>query len=210
MHEELNLLLAKAKQLEGEMLAEIRERRQKFGYEMEEGVIRFDAAVGAEHRKMAKSLARYLLEARWLNIITAPMIWFCVVPILFMDVVAEAYQFVCFPIYGIPKVRRQDYVVMDRGRLLYLNSMERFNCVYCGYVNGVLAYVQEIAGRTEQHWCPIKHAVSLKARHSRYQHFLDYGDADQYIKRLEEVRRDFADLKKASMSDAPSTQPANR
>ena len=203
MHEELNLLLAKAKQLEGEMLAEIRERRQKFGYEMEEGVIRFDAAVGAEHRKMAKSLARYLLEARWLNIITAPMIWFCVVPILFMDVVAEAYQFVCFPIYGIPKVRRQDYVVMDRGRLLYLNSMERFNCVYCGYVNGVLAYVQEIAGRTEQHWCPIKHAVSLKTRHSRYQHFLDYGDAEQYLKRLEEVRHDFADLKKACAATPP-------
>jgi hypothetical protein len=80
------------------------------------------------------------------NIITAPMIWFGFFPILFMDVVAEAYQFVCFPIYGIPKVRRKDYITLDRGRLLYLNSMERFNCVYCGYVNGLLAYVQEIAG----------------------------------------------------------------
>jgi hypothetical protein len=195
MHEELNVLVAKAKQLEGEMLAEIRERRRNFGYEMEGRAVRFDAAVSAEHRKIAKSLGRYLLEAKWLNIITAPMIWFCVFPILFMDVVAEAYQFVCFPIYGIPKVRRRDYIVMDRGRLLYLNSMERFNCVYCGYVNGVIAYVREIAGRTEQHWCPIKHALSLKTRHSRYQHFLDYGDAEQYRKRLEEVRRDFADLK---------------
>jgi hypothetical protein len=74
------------------------------------------------------------------------MIWFGFFPILFMDVVAEAYQFVCFPIYGIPKVRRKDYITLDRGRLLYLNSMERFNCVYCGYVNGLLAYVQEIAG----------------------------------------------------------------
>jgi hypothetical protein len=61
--------------------------------------------------------------------------------------------------------------------------------------SGDIAYVQEIAGRTEQHWCPIKHAMSLKTRHSRYQHFLDYGDAEQYRKRLEEVRRDFADLK---------------
>jgi hypothetical protein len=110
--------------------------------------------------------------------------------------VAEIYQFICFPIYGIPKVRRKDYIVMDRHRLRYLNSMEHFNCVYCGYVNGLLAYVQEIAGRTEQYWCPIKHAMSLKARHSRYQHFLDYGDAEQYRKRIEEVRRDFNDLKK--------------
>jgi hypothetical protein len=207
MHEELNVLVAKAKQLEVEMLADIRGRRQKLGYEMEGRAVRFDAAVSAEHRKMAKSLARYLLEAKWLNLITAPMIWFCVFPILFMDIVAEAYQFVCFPIYGIPKVRRKDYIVMDRGRLLYLNSMERFNCVYCGYVNGVLAYVQEIAGRTEQHWCPIKHAMSLKTRHGRYQYFLDYGDAEQYRKRIEEVRRDFSDLKKTGMNNALLPQP---
>ena len=132
MNEKLNVLVAQAKQLEGEMLAEIQEGRQKFGYELEGRAVRFHAAVGAEHRKIAKSIARCLLEAKWLNIITAPMIWFCVFPILFMDVVAEAYQFVCFPIYRIPKVRRKDYVVMDRSRLLYLNSMERFNCAYCG------------------------------------------------------------------------------
>jgi hypothetical protein len=128
---------------------------------------------------------------------TAPVIWFCVVPVLFMHLVAVVYQFICFPIYGIPKVRRQDYIIMDRRRLHYLNSMERFNCFYCEYVNGMLAYVQEVSARTEQYWCPIKHAVSLKTRHSRYQHFLDYGDAEQFRKRIEEVRRDFDDLKKA-------------
>ena len=70
--------------------------------------------------------------------------------------------------------------------LHYLNPMEKFNCWYCGYVNGLLAYVQEIAGRTEQYWCPIKHAISLKTRHSRNPHFLDYGDAEQYRERMEE------------------------
>jgi hypothetical protein len=109
---------------------------------------------------------------------------------------ASAYQFICFPAYGIPKVRRRDYIILDRQKLHYLNSMERLNCAYCGYVNGATAYVQEIAGRTEQHWCPIKHAVRFKIMHSRYQHFLDYGDAEQYRKRIEEVRRDFEDLKK--------------
>jgi hypothetical protein len=197
MNDKLNLLFQKTRELEDELLAEIREGRQKFGYEMRGGKVRFDAPVAVEHRKIAKSLGRYLRDAKWLSIITAPMIWFCVLPVVFMDVVAGAYQFVCFPIYGIPKVRRQDYIALDRGCLLYLNSMERFNCVYCGYVNGLLAYVQEIAGRTEQYWCPIKHAMSLKTRHSRYQHFLDYGDAEQYRKRIEDVRRDFADLKKS-------------
>ncbi len=85
---------------------------------------------------------------------------------------------------------------MDRYRLRYLNSIEKLNCVYCEYANGVISYVQEIAGRTEQNWCPIKHAMRLKMMHSRYQFFIDYGDAEQYRKRLEEVRNAFEDIKK--------------
>jgi hypothetical protein len=114
------------------------------------------------------------------------------------------YQFVCFPAYGIPKVRRRDYIVLDRHNLRYLNSIERLNCAYCGYVNGAIAYVQEIAGRTEQHWCPIKHAVRLKTMHSRYSRFLDYGDAEEYQQRIEKVRRDFEDLK-TETPEAPVT-----
>ncbi len=178
------------------MLTEIHEGEEKFGYEVQGGTVRFKEAISAQHRKLVKSLARYLRDAKILNLITGPVIWFCVFPVLFLHLVAAVYQFICFPIYGIPKVRRQDYIVMDRRRLRYLNSMERFNCVYCEYVNGLLAYVQEIAGRTEQYWCPIKHATSLRTRHSRYQYFLDFGDAEQYRKRIEEVRRDFNDLKK--------------
>jgi len=66
----------------------------------------------------------------------------------------------------------------------------------------VIAYVQEIAGRTEQYWCPIKHALRLKTMHSRYRHFLDYGDAEQYRARVEEVRRAFDDLKKEDEASA--------
>jgi hypothetical protein len=112
-----------------------------------------------------------------------------------MDLWSTIYQSVCFRSYGIPKVRRGDYIILDRHKLRYLNTIERLNCAYCGYVNGAIAYVQEIAGRTEQHWCPVKHAVRLKTMHSRYPHFLDFGDAEQYRKRIEEVRRDFDDLK---------------
>ena len=85
---------------------------------------------------------------------------------------------------------------MDRRKLSYLNSIERWNCVYCEYVNGVLAYAQEITGRTEQYWCPIKHALRLRTMHRRYSHFLDHGDAEQYRQRIEQVRRDFDDLGK--------------
>ena len=46
---------------------------------------------------------------------------------------------------------RGQYIVIDRHRLKYLNAIEKLNCVYCGYGNGVIAYARDIAGRTEQY-----------------------------------------------------------
>jgi hypothetical protein len=56
--------------------------------------------------------------------------------------------------------------------------------------------MQEIAGRTPQYWCPIKHAIGLTTRRSWYSRFLDFGDAEQYRQRIEKVRRDFEDIRK--------------
>ena len=190
----LDLLLHKMKLLEDELHIELQTKEKQFCYEVRQRKIHFTAEANARHRQFVKKLSHYLVHARWLSIITTPAILSCIVPIVLIDLWTTAYQFVCFPAYGIPKVRRSDYVVMDRHKLRYLNSIERINCVYCEYVNGVIAYVQEIAGRTEQHWCPIKHALRLKTRHSRYKHFIDYGDAGEYRKHVEEVRRDFKDL----------------
>lgn len=197
MDDKLNALLFKIKTLEHEVLEEIHGKGEKFGYEVRETTVRFRETVADEHRKLAKRLSRYLREAKIFSLLSAPVIWSCAIPVLFLHLAADVYQWICFPIYGIPKVRRRDYIITDRRHLFYLNSMERFNCGYCEYVNGVIAYVQEIAGRTEQYWCPIKHALGVKNRHSRYERFLDYGDAEGWHKRFEEVRRDFDDLKKS-------------
>ncbi len=56
-------------------------------------------------------------------------------------------------------------------------ALEKLNCAYCSYANGVIAYVREIAGRTEQYWCPIKHARRAIGAYSHYAQFHDYGDA---------------------------------
>ena len=112
-----------------------------------------------------------------------------------MDMVVSFYQAICFPIYGIPKVDRKDYIVIDRHYLSYLNGLEKMNCFYCGYFNGLIAYVQEIAARTEQYFCPIKHARKTRFVHGRYSKFLSYGDGVNYRKNIESVRRAFDDLK---------------
>jgi hypothetical protein len=69
-----------------------------------------------------------------------------------------------------------------------LNFIEKFHCAYCAYGNGLMAYVTEIVGRTEEYFCPIKHARKVLATHARYERFLDYGEAENYEAKLEAYR----------------------
>ena len=164
-------------------------------YELRKGKVWFSEEIKREHRKLKTSLVRYVLHSRIMAILTAPFIYAVIVPFVLLDLFVTVYQTVCFPVYGIPKARRRDYVAIDRNKLRYLNALEGFNCMYCSYGNGVLAYAVEIAGRTEQHWCPIRHARRVQNVHDRYSHFLPYGDAAAYRKELDSVRCDFKDIK---------------
>jgi hypothetical protein len=123
--------------------------------------------------------------------VTAPIIYSILLPISMLDLLVCLYQWICFPVYRIPRVRRADYVVLDRHRLAYLNVVERLNCVYCGYSNGVLAFAREVASRTEQYWCPIKHARRAKGCHARQCLFCEYGDAEGFRHEYEELRKQF-------------------
>lgn len=143
----------------------------------------------------AKGLREYLAGVRLPVLLTAPLIYLCVIPFILLDVSVAIYQAVCFPLSGIPKVRRRNYLIFDRGRLPYLNAIEKLGCVYCSYANGLLSYVAEVAARTEQHFCPIKHHLKVTAPHSRYAHFLPYGDAQAFRTRVDEVRDAFTDIK---------------
>lgn len=114
--------------------------------------------------------------------LSAPVIYSLIILLVLLDICVTIYQAVCFPIYGIPRVRRSDYLIFDRFYLPYLNLLEKINCAYCSYANGLIAYTREIAGRTERYWCPIKHARRAMGAHSRCAEFQDYGDADGFRK----------------------------
>jgi hypothetical protein len=112
-----------------------------------------------------------------------------IIPLVITDIFITFYQLTCFPIYGIKKVRRGDYIIFDRQQLNYLNFIEKFHCTYCAYGSGMIAYISEIVARTEQYFCPIKHARKVLGTHARYARFLDFGEAENYEARLEEFRR---------------------
>jgi hypothetical protein len=129
-----------------------------------------------------------LWEAPVKTLLVAPVIYSALIPLVLLDLWMSLYQAVCFPIYGIGKVLRARYILLDRGQLRYLNWIERLNCNYCGYANGVVAYTREIAARTEQYFCPIKHAQHCAGLHSRYRDFLEFGDAETYKRDLARLR----------------------
>lgn len=194
MTSKLEALLDQIKVLEIELIDELQKQQEEFLREMYDRQGFFEASVIARHKKQVKRLYSYITEAPLGHILTAPFIWLCLFPMLAVDASVSLYQAVCFPVYGIPRVKRQDYVVFDRRFLNYLNLIEKMNCAYCSYANGLFAYVGEIAARTEQFWCPIKHASRIRSLHSRYQKFIDYGDAETYRAKVQTVRRDFSDL----------------
>jgi hypothetical protein len=194
MNETLESMLERLRVLEKQILNELQRKEQDFFYEVRKGKIRFTEEARARHKQLAQRFFAYISGSRFMILLTTPVIWFCLVPIAFLDVVMVIYQHICFPIYGIPRVRRRDYIKLDRRHLDYLNLAEKLNCEYCGYANGVLACASEIAARTEQYWCPIKHALRMKSLHSRYRFFFEYGDAEHYRQQIEVVRRSFEDI----------------
>ncbi len=153
--------------------------------------IEFESSVRARHRALRIGLLRWLATSRPQNWLSAPFIYAVIVPFVLLDVFVTLYQWVCFPLYRIPKVRRASYIVFDRHKLGYLNLLEKFNCEYCAYGNGVLAYASEIAGRTEQYWCPIKHAQKVLGAHERYHRFTAFGDGEVYQDQLKALRLAF-------------------
>ncbi|MGD9922975.1 MAG: hypothetical protein AB7V13_16275 [Pseudorhodoplanes sp.] len=187
-HTPIAELTKRIRDLEAEIDAELARQRARLRIGMENGRVAFERELLRRHRELKTALLTYLWNANPLVILTAPVIYALIVPLFVLDLFVSVYQAICFPVYGIPKVRRSDYFVFDRHHLAYLNALEKLNCAYCSYANCLIAYVREIAARTEQYWCPIKHARRVIGSHPRYMSFDDYGNAEGYHARAAQLR----------------------
>ena len=188
MNERITQLLAQMATLEDELRSAVHDQESRMFFSIKGKRIEFERTVKSAHRKLKKNALRWLVTNRPQNLITGPIIYGMVLPMLLLDLLVTLFQWTCFPIYGITKVRRASYIVFDRHHLGYLNIIEKFHCTYCEYGNGLMGYMAEILARTEEYFCPIKHAHKILGTHKRYNRFLDYGDAADYEKKLEEFR----------------------
>ena len=163
MNDRIRNLLNQMTALEDEMRTLLHDQETKMFFEIKGRRIEFEKAVKQSHRKLKKKFFRWLVTNRPQNLLTGPIIYGMIIPMMMLDLFVSFYQAACFPIYGVVKVRRRDYIVFDRHQLEYLNFIEKFHC-------------------------PIKHAHKIHGTHKRYLGFLDYGDAADYEKKLEAFR----------------------
>lgn len=131
-------------------------------------------------KHLRRGIIPYLRDYNWRVILTGPVIYATFLALVILDIAITLYMWICFPVYRIEKVRRADYILIDRHQLAYLNLLEKLNCAFCGYANGLFAYGLEIASRTERFWCPIKHAAQMRGSHHRTTEFVDYNDGTAY------------------------------
>ncbi len=184
----LHQLSERIHELQDALQAELDEKQREFRYRLDRRRIVFEADALARHRAAREGLISFLSRTRLLVLLTAPFIYVLIVPFVLLDLFVSLYQAICFPVYGIPKVRRSDFIVVDRHHLGYLNGLQKLNCIYCGYANGVIGWVREVAARTEAYWCPIKHARRLEHPHLRYPEFVDFGDEKGFQAHVEAQR----------------------
>jgi hypothetical protein len=191
MNSRIEELMNRIRELEAEIEADLEARRARFHYRLDHHRARFERDILALHRRLRQGWLSYVANARPAHLLSAPVIYAILPALLLFDAAVSLYQRLCFPAYRIPRVRRADYFVYDRTQLGYLNWIERMNCLYCSYANGLIAYAREIVARTEQYWCPIKHARHRRDAHVRYGNFFDYGDVEAYRNELDRLRRDY-------------------
>lgn len=191
LDELLDRLRQAQQELEHELDRLLEEKRRQFQYHVERGKVVFEQNVRRIQKEYRTGLWRYIADAPLLYLLSAPFIYAMIFPLVLLDLSITLYQRVCFPVYRIPAVKRADYMVIDRQHLAYLNPIEKLNCMYCGYANGLMAYGREITARTEQFWCPIKHARRTLDTHHRTSRFLDYGDAEAWHSELGKLRDDW-------------------
>jgi hypothetical protein len=188
MNERIRHLLDQMSVIEEDLRVALQEQEASALFQIKGKRVEFEESIRQAHRRLKTGFFRWLVAYRPQNLITGPIIYGMFVPMAILDLLISFYQAACFPIYGIAKVTRADYFVYDRRHLEYLNFIEKFHCTYCAYGNGLMAYATEILARTEEYFCPIKHARKILGTHAHYSRFLEYGDAADYGARLEKFR----------------------
>ena len=182
MRSEINHILTDIRKKREELFNAYEQLKKEYGFSIEKRRIIFSKKAKEYNKLFRNSWVDSIFSTQLREFLSIPFIYSVAIPVILMDIVFFIYQQTAFRLYKIPLVKRRDYIVYDRRYLDYLNWIQKFNCIYCSYVNWFLSYAVEIAWRTEKYRCPIKHAHKMKWWHDWQEDFADYGDPETFKK----------------------------
>lgn len=190
MSDKIREMMEEIESMKEKLREELLEHEKHINYEIKNGYITFEKEVLEKQKENMKNLLIWFGEIPLLHLLTAPIIYGMIIPAVFLDITLFIYQKVVYRIYKFEAIKRSEYIVFDRQYLGYLNAIEKFNCLYCSYFNGLMHYASAIISRTELYFCPIKHAKKIAYDHEYYDLFLSYGNGEKYQENLKKLRED--------------------
>jgi hypothetical protein len=181
MESKIKKILVKIDELNDALKKEHQRIAEKYGYLVQKRKVVFLDKFRRRNKNFRMPAWKYVFPKSIKHLISLPFIYSMLIPAVILDLFISVYHFVAFPLYGIPRVKRSEYIIFDRRFLDYLNVVQKVHCIYCSYVNGLFAYSLEIAARTERYWCPIKAASKPRFYHNWYGDFADYGNPEDWV-----------------------------
>ena len=189
MNDKIKEMIEEIEAMKVKLGEEIAQQENDISYEIQNGYVRFEKEVLDKQKENMKNLLAWFREIPLLHLLTSPLIYGMIIPAILLDVILFFYQQIIFRIYKFESLKRSDYIIFDRQYLGYLNSIEKFNCMYCSYFNGLMHYASAIASRTELYFCPIKHAKKVAYKHEYYDELFEYGMGNDYQEKLKSLRK---------------------
>lgn len=176
MKSRINQILEDINRKKDELIKEYTNLKEKYWFNIIKWKVVFNNKVRELNKVYKKSIIESIFTSTVRELLSAPFIYAMIIPALILDLFLFIYQNTFFRFLRIPFVKREDYFEYDRKKLDYLNGIQKFNCLYCSYVNWLFSYAVEIAWRTEMYWCPVKHAKKKNWWHDWEAYFADFWD----------------------------------
>ncbi|MEO7399959.1 MAG: hypothetical protein ABIV07_04210 [Polaromonas sp.] len=103
MNERISQILAQMAALENDLRSAVQDQESKMFFQIRGKRVEFESSVKAAHRKLKTNFFRWLVTNRPQNLITGPIIYAMIIPLMMLDLCVSFYQWSCFPIYGVTR-----------------------------------------------------------------------------------------------------------
>ena len=98
MNDRIQQLLQQMTVLEDDLRAAISEQPSTIFFQIKGKRVEFEQSIKDTHRRLKRNFFRWLITDRPQNLITGPIIYAMIIPLIITDLFITFYQMTCYPI----------------------------------------------------------------------------------------------------------------